>query len=296
MLGLGMVARIKNWITPEQKAGAYSLVMKILFPVMIFNLMISTKFQASHLSIIAYVVIAYLIILVIGKLLAPVTGKKFAHLSNYLLVTDEGGNVALPLYLSIVGTSSNTVIFDLAGSFMAFVIVPVLIARQTSGGTSVKDLLKSIFTNSFILAVLAGLILNFTGFYAWLETSEFFGLYEGTISMITAPISSLILFSLGYDLNMDKEILGPIMKLAALRAVTHAVIIAGFFLFFPGLMSDKIFRIAVFIYFMCPTGFALPSIISPVFKGREDEEFASSFVSVYMIITLIVYAAVVILA
>ena len=44
----------------------------------------------------------------------------------------EGGNVALPLYLSIVGTSSNTVIFDIAGTMICFIVLPVLIAKSAA--------------------------------------------------------------------------------------------------------------------------------------------------------------------
>ena len=45
---------------------------------------------------------------------------------------------------------------------------------------------------------------------------------------------------------------------------------------------------------MCPTGFALPMQISPLYKSDEDANFTSAFISLNMIITLIVYAVVVI--
>ena len=37
-------------------------------------------------------------------------------------------------------------------------------------------------------------------------------------------------------------------------------------------MADKIYMMGVLIYFMCPTGFAMPMLISPLYKGEEDEE------------------------
>ena len=37
MIGLGAIARIKNWITPEQKDGANNIVFNVLFPSMILN-------------------------------------------------------------------------------------------------------------------------------------------------------------------------------------------------------------------------------------------------------------------
>jgi predicted permease len=117
MLGLGMASRIRGWVTPEQKAGANRIVFGVLFPVMIFNLLASASLSLDVLPVVGYVFAMYLLaLLVIGPLTARFTGAETAHFSKYLLATHEGGNVALPLYLSIVGVSSTTVIFDLAGS------------------------------------------------------------------------------------------------------------------------------------------------------------------------------------
>ncbi len=74
----------------------------------------------------------------------------------------------------------------------------------------------------------------------------------------------------------------------------YILIIIGFFVFFPQLMAEKTYLIAVLIYFMCPTGFALPMQISPLYKKEEDSSFTSAFISLYMIITLIVYTIIVI--
>ena len=58
-------------------------------------------------------------------------------------------------------------------------------------------------------------------------------------------------------------------------------------------MADKIFMIAVILYFMCPTGFGLAPVISPLYKSEEDAFFSSAFISLYMIVTLIVYTVLV---
>ena len=105
------------------------------------------------------------------------------HISPYLLTTCEGGNVALPLYTSIVGVAyaSNTVIYDIAGTVIAIIIIPVLVAKKTSGNTSTKELLKTIFTNSFVIAVMLGIILNVLGVYDLLSQTAFIDLYTNTI-------------------------------------------------------------------------------------------------------------------
>jgi len=297
MIGLGVFARIKGWITPQQKEGANHIIFNILFPIMIFNVLFTANISVSVIWIVLYVFIAFVLTMVLGKLLSQFTGAKMAHISPYLLTTTEGGNVALPLYTSIVGLSyaSNTIIFDIAGSLMAFVVMPIMVAKETSGKTSFKELLKTICTSSFLIAVALGLILNLIGGYTFLQTTPFIDIYTNTINQATGPIVGMILLIIGFNLKIQKEALPSLIKLLCVRFVLFAGIIAGFFILFPSMMADQIYMIAVLIYFMSPTGFAVPMIISPLNKTEEDEDFQSAFISLYMVITLIVYALIVVL-
>lgn len=294
MILLGFTAKVRGWITQEQKAGANAIIFNILFPILVFNLMLTVSVDASSVYIVGYVFIAFLLSMVVGKMVTGIVGKKYEHFSWLLMATVEGGNVALPLYLSIVGQSSNTVIFDIAGSILCFVVMPVMVAKIASSGVSGGQLVKNIFSNSFVLAVILGLTLNLTGVYTMLQQTPFFELYTSTVDRATSPIVGMILFILGYDLRIDKDTIGAMMKLAAVRVAFYAAVIAGFFLLFPARMADTAFLMAVVIYFMSPTGFGMLPVMSPLLKTEEDTSFASAFMSVYMLITLVVYALVVI--
>lgn len=58
-------------------------------------------------------------------------------------------------------------------------------------------------------------------------------------------------------------------------------------------MADPVYLIAVLIYFTSPTGFAIPMMIAPIMKDESEQEFASAFISVHMILTPIVYTLIV---
>ncbi|MBM6798414.1 transporter, partial [Coprobacillus cateniformis] len=246
--------------------------------------------------IVVYVFIAFVLTMFIGKLFTKFTGERFSHISYFMLTTCEGGNVALPLYTSIVGVAyaSNTVIFDLAGTLIAFVLIPIMVAKLSAGQTSPKELAKTIFTNSFVIAVILGLGLNLLGVYNMLTQTPFIDVYTNTINMITGPIIGMILFIIGYNLKINMDTLGSLLKLLIVRIVLFAFVIVGFFVFFPHLMADKIYMLAVLIYFMCPTGFALPMQISPLFKSEEDNSYTAALISLNMVVTLIVYTVIVI--
>ena len=296
MIILGMIARIKNFISPKQKEGANHIVFNVLFPILIFNVLFTAKIEASAILIVLYVLAAFTLAMILGKFISKFTGKEMGHISPYLLTTCEGGNVALPLYTSIVGVAyaSNTVIYDIAGTVIAFIIIPVLVAKKTSGNTSTKELLKTIFTNSFVIAVMLGIVLNVLGVYDLLCQSAFIDVYTNTINMITGPIIGMILFIIGYNLKINMDTLGSLLKLLIVRIVLFAFVIVGFFVFFPHLMVEKTYLIAVLIYFMCPTGFALPMQISPLFKSEEDNSYTAALISLNMVVTLIVYTVIVI--
>lgn len=297
MIFLGLLSRIRGWITPEQKAGANNIVFNILFPVLIFNVLFTSTIESSAIFIVGYLFVVYILFMIIGKYFNKISKDKYSQFSHYLLTTVEGGNVALPLYTSIVGAAyaSNTVIFDLAGTIIAFIVIPVLVAKESSQQTSVKELVIKIVSNSFVIAVILGLSLNLLGVYEWLQGSQFIDMYSNTLSTIISPITGMILFIIGYDLKVDSKKIKSLLKLISLRVILYSFIILGFFMLFPALMAEKTFMIAVLLYFMCPTGFALPMIISPLYKDEDDSSFSSAYISLYMIITLIVYVCIVVL-
>ena len=290
-IAIGFICRIKNWVTPIQKDGTKNVIFNIFFPILIFNILFSSNIKSSTLYIVIYVFVAFVIAYWIGKLVNKFTNNHFSHLSSFMLMTCEGGSVALPLYTSLVGTSYavNTITFDIAGVMLGFILIPIMVAKQSSSEIGVKQLIKKIITNSFVLAVFFGLLLNTLGVYTWLSHSNIFQVYNDTISLTTGSITGLILFTIGYDFKLSSKTIRPLLKLLVLRIVTSVLIIGGFFILFPQLMVEHTYMIAVIIYFMCPTGFATPLQLMPLYKTDEDENYLSTFLSLYMSVTLIVY-------
>ena len=87
MLFLGLLARKRQWITFAQNEGAKKLVFTILFPLLVYKVLVTSELKSTFLIQIIYMDIIWLIVLFIGSKLTSFTGKKFAHISPYLLVT-----------------------------------------------------------------------------------------------------------------------------------------------------------------------------------------------------------------
>ncbi len=291
MLFLGYLARKKEWITTQQNEGGKKIVFNILFPILVFHVLAQSELKKEFLIQILFLFFAWSFVFLVGKAMTSFTGKRFSNSSPYLLLTCEGGNVALPLYISLVGAAHavNIVTFDVAGILINFGLVPILVTKQSSSELNWKSLLKKIFTSSFILAVLIGILFNVTGIYSYLMNSTFQDIYLSTIDIVLKPITGIILFTLGYELKLNRAMLQPLWRLSLLRLLTCSGIIGTFFLFFPNLMKEEVFSIAVFLYFMCPTGFPVPLQIQALVKKEEEEHFMSAFISVFLMIALAVY-------
>lgn len=299
MLAVGFTARKRNWLTRQQNDGAKKIVFQILFPVLIFHVVFTSDLRASLLSQIIYLDIAWIAVLVIGHMAAGVVSPKYRKLAPYLLITCEGGNVALPLYISLVGTAHvlNIVTFDVAGILINFGLVPVLVAgaagksgkHSGNRGRVLVAFLKNLAGSSFVIAVVLGLAANLAGGKQLLEMWGLTGVYTTSVEMLTAPIAGIILFTLGYDMVIRLNMLRSLIGLIAVRFLCCAAVVAGFFLLFGDRMADPVFRLGVLLYFICPTGFPVPMQLSVLCEDEEDVSFMSAFLSVYLIITLIGY-------
>ena len=116
-------------------------------------------------------------------------------------MTCEGGNVALPLYISIVGAAHavNIVTFDVAGILINFGVLPILVTKKVVGQVEWKELLKKIFTSSFMVSVIGGVFMNLTGLHKMIMDMGLESTFNSTMELVITPITGIILFTLGYS-------------------------------------------------------------------------------------------------
>lgn len=294
VLLMGLYARKRNWISHEQNDGIKSLALGILFPFLIYNIVADASLDKQIGVEIVYLIGVWIFVYFLGRIFCRIMPKELSELSPFLLLTCEGGAVALPLYISVVGSAYavNLIPFDLAGILVNFIFVPTVLQLKQSNKLQLLPLIKNVVSAPFVIAAVLGFITNLTGLQDMLLKNEIFGpLYENTIATLTAPIAVLILFSLGYSINLKKSYLMPLVKLAGIRILFCTGIIASFFLLFPSKMANPIFLFGVLLYFYCPTGFPVPLQIKDILDSEEKEEFVSAFISMFLLIALAVYVA-----
>lgn len=296
MIFIGFFSNRKKLITEKQANGMSSIIYKILFPVMVFNAIFTSDLESSAIFVVAFVFLIHIFGLFIGKISRKFMGSKYAHLSPYLMSTVDGGNICFPLYATIVGSSyvGNIILLDMACMLIVFLVIPLLVSTTTNQNTNIKSAIKNVFHNPIVLTVVLGFLLKQIGLYDYVSTSDFHILYTDTVSMITAPIISMILFMIGFQFKIERSDLVPLLKCVVGRFIIMGIAIITFFTVFPSFASDYTLLVAVILYFMCPPALVLQSQIKDVFQSEKDGSFISAFISIYMIITLIVYTLIII--
>ena len=294
ILFLGIHARKKGWINHEQNNGLKTIALDILFPFLIYHIVATSVLDRNIVLEIVYLIAVWILVYFFGKMVCRILPESIREISPFLLLTCEGGAVALPLYLSIVGSSYilNLIPFDLAGILINFIFVPTVLQIRRKDELKLLPLVKKVISAPFVIAALLAVITNLTGLQRLLSQSSAFGpIYENTMNAIIAPVSGLILFSLGYSIRLKKGYLSSLFKLAVIRLIFCSGIIASFFLVFPEKMQNPVFSLGVILYFYCPTGFPVPLQIREILDTDEKEEFVSAFISLFLLIALVVYVA-----
>lgn len=294
ILFLGIHARKKGWINHEQNNGLKTIALDILFPFLIYHIVATSVLDRNIVLEIVYLIAVWILVYFFGKMVCRILPESIREISPFLLLTCEGGAVALPLYLSIVGSSYilNLIPFDLAGIMINFIFVPTVLQIRHKEELKLLPLVKKVISAPFVIAALLAVITNLTGLQRLLSQSSAFGpIYENTMNAIIAPVSGLILFSLGYSIRLKKGYLSSLFKLAVIRLIFCSGIIASFFLIFPEKMESPVFSLGVILYFYCPTGFPVPLQIREILDTDEKEEFVSAFISLFLLIALVVYVA-----
>ena len=285
---LGMVARKKALITPEGVQGLQQFVLNMALPCLIFNSILTAKVGAESLAIMGM-----LFPFVLGVTLwAFRKGMKKYPYKNLPMIfgAQESGMLGVPLFLILFGSANvyHMVILDLT---QAIVGHPTIAIVSCDAGDSPKpgEILKKVFTSPLVIACLIALGLNLSGAGTLLLESGIGQVVTEVTTFLGQPVSTLMIFSVGYNLSLSAEIRGEILKLCALR-LTIFTVIAGVLQLLLCLIPDitALTRWAMLLYCLLPASYIAPSLG----KTEQERTVASGISSLLTVVTLAVFCAI----
>ena len=276
MLGLGMAANRFGWISRAGMDGIKLVATNIMLPVVLVDALGMAEYNKVTLLLLAVMLVQLFIATGAGYLLRP-----------FLAATFEGGMMAYPLYIALCGSEmlSNIAALDMANCIFTFTVYLALITATGKGKSGGGQLLSTVLRAPAMYGVVLGILLGVTGILPKIAGSRVGDVYSSLISMITTPVSALILLCVGYDLKLDHRVLSSAGKSAAIRLVLQGVLLMGVWFVLRNFVAEQEMKIAVFLYAFMP-----PCFMSPLYAVREkDKVYTSTTISLYTILSIIAF-------
>ena len=291
MLGLGAFCKARGWLKQESINGLKFLATKIILPVAIFHALSTADYSSSIFKIVLIMFCMLLISFGAGFLVKGFVKPPYRKYVPLMVSVYEGGMMAYPLYTNLCGTEnlSQIAVLDIAGLLFGFsVYMSLLRAVDGSEKMGVRDICLDAVKNPAFIATVLGILCGLTGIVRELLESSAGDLYLICESMITSPLSGIILLIVGYELKPDRALMIPCLKTLLLRMAVQAVMILGVLAVvhrFAG--RNQLLDLAVLIYMSAPATFSLQTFV----KTEEGSTYIATTNSLYCFISILVYAA-----
>ena len=269
-IAMGILARKKQMLTPEENRGLQQFVMKFGLPCIIFNSCLTADIGAESLTSMALVIPFMLV----STFWAFHARKKLFPYHNLpqMFCAQETGMLGIPLFMILFGTAQaySMGVLDMAQAITAYPTIAILSAK-TDENPSVKSIIKAVLTSPFLIMAVLGLGLNLLGIAAWMDQIGIGPVITESTSFLAQPISAMMIFSVGYNFSLAKGSRARIFQLSAIHFIAFAVfggLVQLILLLIPNV--DDLTRWVLLLYCALPASYLAPSL------GKTEEEFTVS--------------------
>lgn len=290
MIGIGYFCNRRQIFDMNGLKGLKALLGDIMLPVVLFNAFFTAGYSLRVVVVFLVVYLGFGAAIALGFLLRPLV-KPYGKYLPFLVASGEGGMLGYALYGLITGSQSGFAAVDLGQTVFAYTVWLGLLTSVDGGEVKAEKLLKNMVSNKCFLGMAFGIVLGAAGVGNAVMNSAAGGIVKSVVSMITAPVSAVVLLTVGYELNLKKELFLPVLKTIVLRLVIMgALLLVSNLVIFHIFPFDKELEIALMVLYALPAPFIIP-IFSDVGK---DGEYVATTLSVHTLVTVALYAAIVV--
>lgn len=282
-IGLGILARKKAIITPEQNRGVQQFVLKFCIPCVLFNSCLEAKIGAESLTTMVMV----LPMLLLGSLWAFHSRKKrFAyHNLPMLFAAHETGMLGLPLCMILFGAGQayRMGIMDMTQGLISIPVM-VILSANTQGSARLGSIVKKVLLSPMLIMSVLGFALGLSGAKLWLDSVGIGSIITKTTTFLAQPVSAAMLFTIGFNFSLDSENGKEIFKISVIRicfAGAACLLMQGVLFLVPNV--DALTRWVVLLYCLLPASYLAPGLS----RNEKEGIVASGVCSVMTMVTLI---------
>ncbi len=269
-----------------------TLVTRVTLPFVIFQAFYAVNYSPDTLIVALCVLLICLVLFALGFVIKkPI--KNLTTLLPFTLTGFEMGMLGFPLFLLLAGQErmGSIAVVDLGQEVFVFTVFLFMLRRQTGEKKTPAESLREVIRNQVIIAVLLGLLVGVTGLGRLMAGTLAGDVVNGVCAFVSAPTAALILFSIGYDLKLDRRVLRRAAQTLLLRFALVALVGGGFtLLLFRLIPYDPTLLLAILLMLILPAPFVLP-VYS---QSPQEAEFVSMFLSLGTLAFIALYAVLII--
>ncbi len=283
MLGLGMLCRKKRLLSREGVDALKTVAVNIALPAVLAHTFAVTSYSMMDL-VIPLMMYA---LCVAAWLLGKWAGRRLRMSSRFIpfLTTGfEAGMLGYALFTLLYG-SQRTAEFarvDLGQVLFVFTLYKLLLGMETAEKSQPGKLMGEMLSSPIIWAIGIGVCLGATGLYQRFKPSGISALLDACLDFAAAPVSALILLSIGYDLVFRdipwKAAWAAVGLRLAIMAALGSLFLVCVHILWPQARLDS----AVYLMFVLPPPFVLPVFA----KDGEQQAFLSSVLSLSTLVSI----------
>jgi len=295
LLAIGKLFQVTNVFSHETIADIKKLVVNLALPAVLFLSFLFVDLQVELFLffpiMLVYCILLYLLGIGLHRLL-KIKGEYFP----FLMTGFEYGMMGVALFGAAYGLEqiSKLAIIDLGHEIFIWFVYVALLIRKRDGVTDTGKLIRMFATSPMIIAIFAGLLLNFLGLRDALGDMPLVGGILETVELIGSLTIPLILIVVGYGIQFDRSEFVYSFRVILLRMLINipVALLLNHFLV-RGLMGlDLGFQAALFTLLILPTSF----IITLLMKQDLEDEIHSvnntlTLSTIVSIIVFIIYYA-----
>ena len=284
-LYLGLLTKKKNLMSAEGIQGFQHFVMNFGLPCVLFNSCLTANVGAESL----YSMLLTLPFLLIGCFWAFGPGRNLFPYHNLPMVfcSQETGMLGIPLFIVLFGAAESYRVgmLDLTQALTAIPTIAILSANA-GDQPSKAQIAKKVFASPLMIMSLLGLTLNLSGISKWLEGVGILPIINETTQFLSAPISTMMIFSIGYNFSFAPGNRKAITKLCTVHFLWF-LLVCGIIQLGLSLAPnvDPLTRWAVLLYCTLPASYLTPSLG----RTKEDSSVASGVCSVLTVVSLLIF-------
>lgn len=282
-IGLGILARKKNIITPEQNRGVQQFVLKFCIPCVLFNSCLEAQLGPQSLT----TMVMLLPVLLLSSLWAFHAKRKRFRYHNLpmLFAAHETGMLGLPLCIILFGASQayRMGIMDMTQGLISIPVM-VILSADAEENPKIKNIVKKVLLSPMLIMSVLGFGLGLSGAAAWLDSVGVGNIITQTTSFLAQPVSAAMLFSIGFNFSLNRENRKEIFKIAGIGfafSVAACLVMQGVLCLVPNV--DPVTRWVVLLYCILPASYLAPGLS----RNEREGTVASGVCSVLTMITLV---------